>query len=793
MQIWKWAASSAVLAVCLSSAPALAQDEPQAAEPTVEGIIVTAQKREQNLQDVPIVVNVVSGQQLQDAGVRDVKDLQLVTPGLNVTSSTSEAQTSIRIRGVGTIGDNPGLESSVGTVVDGVYRARSGVAFGDLGELERVEVLKGPQGTLFGKNTSAGVINVITKEPEFDFGVSGELTAGNYGTLGGSVSVTGPIAGDVLAGRLFVAKRQRDGFYDVRTGAGPRTLKEDADQDYWTARGQLLFLPTESLTIRLLADYTKRDEHCCVNVTTFVGPTGAIIDALAADEGTMRPADPWRRTGYANRETVQEITDQGVSLQADWDITPDIALTSITAWRSWKAVQGSDIDYSSADIWYRPADGRTFSQIDVFSQELRVAGTTDRFDWMVGAFYSDEQLNTSAFTALGAAYEPYFGLLLSGGANPATVSLLTGLPYGSNFPAGEGPYDRHDHASTGWALFTNNTFRVFEGFEITFGLRYTSDEKDVFSRYRNTVPASACAAALVNPIPAAARAAICAPHTDPAFDNADVRQSRSEDRLGGTLKVSYRFTPEFMTYVSYASSHKSGGFNLDRSRITQGVLDPDTSFPAETVEAYELGFKSTLLDNSLYFNGAIFHQTFEDFQLNTYTGVSWLVASIPEVISKGVDLDLIWRTPVEGLTFTSGVTYAETQYGEFVPPAGISPRLPGARLSYAPLWSASWSASYEKPFAGGLMFRASLSGKYTSQYNTGSNLDPRKNQDSLTLWNGRVSIGSEDERWAVEAWAQNLTDENYYQVVVDQPLQSGTYAAFLGAPMTAGLTLRVKY
>src|SRR5690606_29801220 len=158
--------------------------------------------------------------------------------------------------------------------------------------------------------------------------------------------------------------------------------------------------------------------------------------------------------------------------------------------------------------------------------------TTDRFDWMVGAFYSDEQLNTSAFTALGAAYEPYFGLLLSGGANPATVSLLTGLPYGSNFPAGEGPYDRHDHASTGWALFTSNTFRVFEGFEITFGLRYTSDEKDVFSRYRNTVPASACAAALVNPIPAAARAAICAPHTDPAFDNADVRQSRSEDRLG---------------------------------------------------------------------------------------------------------------------------------------------------------------------------------------------------------------------------------------------------------------------
>jgi len=794
MSQWKWAPSGAVIAMaCLMAAPAMAQSEPAAEPAEVDVLIVTAQKREENLQDVPIVVTVVSGQQLEDAGVRDVKDLQILTPGLNVTSSTSEAQTSIRIRGVGTIGDNPGLESSVGTSVDGVHRARSGVAFGDLGELERVEVLKGPQGTLFGKNTSAGVINVITKEPEFEFGFNGELTVGDYGTRGIAASINGPIAGDKVAGRLYAAKRQRDGFYSVRTGAGPRTLKEDQDQDFWTVRGQLLFLPNDDLSLKAMIDYTERDEHCCVNVTTSVGATGAIIDALAADEGTLRPARPWRRVAYANREMVQQITDKGLSLQADWDITPDIALTSITAYRDWKAVQGSDIDYSSADIWYRPADGRTYSQIKVFSQELRLAGTTGPVDWLGGLYYSDEQLDTSAFTAFGTAYETYFGLLLSGGANPATVSLLTGRPFGTNFVAGEGPYDRHDHNSTGWAVFTNNTWHVTDSFDVTFGLRYTLDEKDVVSHYTNTVPAAACSAALVNPIPAAARSAICAPHTDPAFNDVTTRQSSSEERLGGTLKVTYRFNDNVMTYGSYASSHKSGGFNLDRSRITLGVIDPDTSFPAETVDAYEIGVKSNFFGNSLILNGAIFHQTFEDFQLNTYTGVSWLVASIPEVTSKGADVDLIWRTPLDGLNLTAGVTYAETQFGDFVPPAGISPRLPDARLSYAPLWSSSWSANWEGTVLGGLLLRASLSGKYTSAYNTGSNLDPRKIQDSMTLWNGRIGIGSEDDRWMLEAWAQNLTGKNYYQVVVDQPLQSGTYAAFLGAPMTAGVTLRIKF
>ena len=784
-------ASWAVIAAACAATPVMAQEAGTVAE-----LVVTAQKREQNLQDVPIVVTTLPQRQLQDAGVRDIKDLQVLAPGLSVTSSTSEAQTSARIRGVGTIGDNPGLESSVGTVIDGVYRARSGVAFGDLGELERVEILKGPQGTLFGKNTSAGVINVITKGPSFDFEAAGELTVGDHGALGVAGSVTGPIVEDLMAGRLYAAKRERDGFADVHVGAGPRTRKDDTDQDYYTIRGQLLITPASNLSIKLLADYSDRDEHCCVNFITVAGPTGAVIDALAADEGTQRPPNPGARLANANRDMGSKITDKGVSAQVDWDINDDVVLTSITAFRDWRAENGSDIDFSSAGRYQMSADGSSFNQIKSFSQELRVAGATETINWLFGAFYSDEDLTAASATTFGTAYEPYFGLLLSATSptpNPATVSLLTGLPFGTNFPAGAGPRDSFDHNSKGWALFTNNSWKVTEALELTLGLRYSDDEKTVRSHYTNAAPASACAAALVRPIPVQARPVICAPHSDPAFNNVVTNQEQSEGRWSGTLKAAYRFNEGVMAYASYAEGFKSGGFNLDRARLALGVINPDTSFPAETVVSYELGVKANTPDYGLLANATLFHQTYEDFQLNTFTGISWLVAAIPEVVSRGVDVDLMWRPPVEGLSFTGGVTYAETQFGSFAPPAGISPRLPNTRLSYAPLWSAAGTVNYERPISETLEFRASMSAKYTSEYNTGSNLDPLKSQPPLTLINARLVLGSQDERWSAELWAQNLTDEDYNQVVVDQPLQTGTYATFLAPPRTYGVTLRGRF
>jgi len=204
--------------------------------PTLTEIIVTAQKRLENIPDVPIAVMALSGQELQDAGVKDIKQLQVLTPGVTVTSTTSENVTTARIRGIGTVGDNPGLESSVGVIIDGVYRARNGVGFGDLGEIDRIEVLEGPQGELFGKNNDAGVINVVTKRPSDTFGVTAEVTGGNYNDREASASVTGPL-GAISAGRFYAGYQRRDGFLNVDTGPGPNTANNTDNRNVYTLRG----------------------------------------------------------------------------------------------------------------------------------------------------------------------------------------------------------------------------------------------------------------------------------------------------------------------------------------------------------------------------------------------------------------------------------------------------------------------------------------------------------------------------------------------------------------------------
>ncbi len=812
--------TASVLAVAVSSiyaSPAFAQDaasatpssavDQDAAAPSSPGvpaaaerpspaetgeIIVTAQKREQSLQDVPVVVSVLNQAQLENAGVRDVKDLQTITPGLNVTSSTSPAQTSIRIRGVGTVGDNPGLESSVGTIVDGVYRARSGVAFGDLGELERVEVLKGPQSTLFGKNMSAGVINVVSASPSFN--PSAEFVAGygNYNAWTVSGAATGALIGDTVAGRIFALKRERDGFWKVRTGAGPRTSDRADNENNWTVRGQLLIRPTDTIDVRLIGDWSERDEDCCVNAPSIAGPTAAFVDALAADEGTLRSGRPFDRVTYANRPTDFRIRDRGISGEVNWEISADLSLTSITAYRYYKSNSGVDIDYSSADIWYRDSGGNS-NQFKVFSQEARLAYSSNWLNSILGVFYADERLESRQNTFFGSAYESYFGLLLSAGRNPNTVSALTGLPVGTNFVPGTGQKDFHKHRASSFAVFSDNTFTITDGLDLTLGIRYTDEVKRATSHYMNTSPGNACAAALARQLPAAAVGALCAPTADVAFNDVTIQQRRPEDRWAGSAKLQYRFSPAVMAYASYANGFKSGGFNLDRARLSAGVINPDTSFATEKVESYEIGAKTTLLDRRLLANVAAFYQTYKDFQLNTYTGVSFVVTSIPEVTSKGVDVDFLFNTGIQGLSLNAGATYADTKFGDFPPPLPNLTRLSGNQLPYAAKWNVTGGFTSKQPITHGLNLLASASLKWSSSYNTGSNLDPLKVQQPFAILNTRIGIEPESEAWSLELWAQNLTNSDYYQVIVDQPLQSGTYGAFIGQPRLYGVTGRVRF
>ncbi|WP_299007974.1 TonB-dependent receptor [uncultured Caulobacter sp.] len=828
-------ASAVVLAGLGASSAAQAQTSDVQ---TVDSIIVTAQKREQNLQDVPVVVTAVGAKLLQDTGVKDIKDLTILTPGLTVTSTSSEASTTARVRGVGTVGDNPGLESSVGVVIDGVYRPRNGVGFGDLGEMERIEVLKGPQGTLFGKNTSAGVINVMTKEPEFGFGANGELTFGNYDAKGAAASVTGPLYEDKLAGRIYVAARKRDGYNDVITGNGPSKRDQDADQNFYTVRGQLLFVPDDRATFRVIADYSRRDENCCGAVQIRTGPTAAILAAVSGQAAPVATtADPFERVAYSNRGAPAKIEDKGVSLQGDIDL-PIGSLTSISAIRNWRTDNGQDSDFSTADITYRNKDGSNYSEFTTYTQELRLAGRSEKFDWLVGAFLADERLENRANFYFGNHYEQYLGRLLSrSAANPAGVpnfiALLLNRAPNTSFAAGQGLRDRYDQRATTIALFTNDTWHVTDAFEITAGLRYTAEKKKLDTYQTNTDGGVGCGTALsaagqarIASIVGAANTGtiignLCLPWANALFNGRGTHQERTDKEWSGTIKASYRFSPEVFSYASFARGYKGGGFNLDRTQSSNGLpsggagVTPiyDTSFPAEFVDSYELGLKNTLFNRTVLFNISGFYQKFTDFQLNTFLGTSFVVRSIPEVKSKGVDADFLWFTPVRGLTVQSGFTYALTKYGnQPIPndPGNALALLPGSRMSLAPKYSASGSLTYETPVGDNMKARFNIGAKYSSSYNTGSDLFPPKVQKAFTVVNGRVGIGSADERWTMELWAQNLLNEKYMQVAFNGPLQGSsglsatqstynpsldtiTYDAFLGAPRTYGVTLRSRF
>ena len=830
------------------AAPALAQSTTTDSEmpTTLSAITVTAQKREEALQDVPIVINVLPEQLLQDTGVRDIKDMQVLVPGLTVTSTQSAAQTTARIRGIGTVGDNPGLESSVGIVIDGVYRARNSVGFGDLGEMERIEVLKGPQGTVFGKNTSAGVINVITRRPSYTQAVEGEVTVGNYGLLGVSGSYNDALS-DTAAFRIFATKRKRDGVDNVDTSGGPRQETDDGDQNYHSLRGQLLLEPTSNLNINFIADYTSREENCCVSMTTFRGPTAAIIDALTpGGEGIIPVVDLDRRLAYANRTTEQDLKDKGVSAEVNWT-TPwanDAVLTSITAFRDWEAITSIDFDYSGADILYRPPnpDG-SLVKFENFSQEFRLTGATDRLDWMVGMFYSDEDLGRNDSYFFGAAYEPYLSTAVASQvlpaiarqlaplgltvntANPATfLSQVSGRPFGTNF-TGQGALDRYEQNAKSAAIFTNNTFRVTDALDVTLGLRYTREKKTLQSDFTNPNGAQGCAATLANPaarvggalaqringfgslppalqqqllaglVPAVAPQVagfMCLPWANIAHNGRSTFQERTEKEWSGTLKVAYDWSDDVMTYVSASRGYKAGGFNLDRVQVGITPVD-DTAFDGEFVDSYELGLKTTWAEGNLLLNAALFHQEYEDFQLNSFLGTAFVVRSIPKVTSTGLEAEMLWQPGLQGLMLQSGFTYARTEYGNDLLPDADLVLLPGNQMSFAPKWSGNASATYEWDMGERLLGRFNIGAKYMSEYNTGSDLDVQKLQDGYTLVNARIGFGRQDQRWMVEFWGQNLTDETYKQVGIDAPIQAGSWNAYLGAPRTYGMTLRMRY
>lgn len=797
--------------VCLTPLVSVLLAAPITANAQVDEIIVTAQKREQTLKDVPIAMTVVSAKMAERSGVEDIKDLIAVVPGLMVTSTSSNGSTTARIRGIGTVGDNTGLESSVGIVIDGVYRNRNGVGFNDLGEIEQIEVLRGPQGTLFGKNTSAGVISIRSKKPEYERSAGAELTLGNYGLQRISGHVTGGNEAETAAFRLFAVKSKRDGFLDVNTGAGPRTNDETNTSDYYSVRAQALFEPNDLFTARVIADYTNRDEDCCGGVQTFNGGRQALTDALAGGASVLTPANPEARLAFANRPTENDTQDGGISLEMNYAINDNLDLVSVTSYRVNDTFNNQDIDYTTADIWYSDNEGRA-NKFKTLSQELRLSGATDRLNWMVGGFFADESLERKDTITFGSAYEPYVGLLLSAGTNPAQVSTFvnlvganipgyTPLAYGQSFVSGNGRVDNFEHDAQTFAAFTHNTFAVTDRLEATLGARYTTEKKEVASTFQTDAPGCKVFETVfgneLNPAALGALAGVgpvvCLPWARSSYDGTHLQEETFDD-WQGTAKLGYKVNDDITVYGGASRGFKSGGFNLDRNFTTDAsgtlLTTPDTKFASEIITAYEIGANTVLANGALRLNANAFYQDIDGFQLNTFTGTSFVVNSIEKVTSAGAEADFMFKPEVDGLTFTGGVAYIDAKYGDDIAQTNLA----GQQMTLSPKFNANLAASYETELSANVMGSFYLEGRYVSKYNTGSDLDVEKLQEGFAMLNGRVGLSFENLPFDVEFWGRNLTNKLYQQVAFDAPLQGAdAFNAFLGAPRTYGLTLKGEF
>lgn len=585
-------------------------------------IVVTATKREQTLQETPVAVSVTSAETIEQAQIRDVSDLATVVPSLQVSQNQSSFATSYSVRGFGTDGNNIGLEPSVAMFVDGVYRSRAVSQISDLPDIQRVEVLRGPQSTLFGKNASAGVISIVTKEPQFDFGGMVEASYGNYDAMVVKGFVTGPIS-DSVAFSAGGGINKRDGF--LTNGANGEDIN---DRDRWFTRGQLLFDNGGPLRVRVIGDYDKIEERCCGVLN--VAPSAEIgaIQLLGGQVNDFRN-NPDGDVVFTDVDPINEVENYGISGQIDYEFGA-LTLTSITAYRKTKLAADQDVDFTSLDAVSGANIGD--ADIDTFTQELRIASDFDGpLNFLVGGYYFDEQVDTSDQIVYGNGFRPFANLLLQGATGgtqtvdtlEATLSALNGTDYtGQFFAAGQGFFNNIVQDNEAFSIFGNVDFEITDRLVLTLGANYTKDKKqivtnststDVFSNIdlvasgntaifaeglatqvgsllslgRPATQAEIGAFAGANPaafaqVSAGVQAFADANDTDPAVNsllaltpfqflpplqncpNAVEDCSTDDDDWSWNVRLAYEVTPTLNVYASWATGYKAPSFNLSR-------------------------------------------------------------------------------------------------------------------------------------------------------------------------------------------------------------------------------------
>ncbi len=723
-------------------------------------IVVTATKREQTLQEVPIAVTVTTAETIERAFVRDIRDLATLVPSLRVGDRQNSTNTNFLIRGFGNGANNAGIEPSVGVFVDGVYRSRSASQIGDLPDVQRIEVLRGPQSTLFGKNASAGVVSIITKKPQFTFGGNVEASYGNYNALVLKGVVTGPLS-ETVAVSLAGGYNRRDG-YIKNLGTGNATN----ERNRWFVRGQALFQPTDALSVRIIGDYSKIDELCCgvANVQAS-GATAVLTSPLIG--GRVNPASDRFGGIYTNFDSTNKIENYGVSGQIDYETGP-FNLTSITAYRRTKAEAFFDSDFTSADLLRGANIGR--SAFKTFTQELRLsANFAETVNVLIGGFYFNEKVDQATDVRWGTAARPYFDQLvraLSGNTQsiPGLEGLfgtLTGNPArytGQFFGAGQGIAETDTLKNKNFSIFSQVDFKVTDRLTLTGGISYTNDKKrfsidysssDVFARLdlpalRNRatnagisrtiggltgVPGGFASQAQIAAFAAGNPAAFNSIQTGAAnatlpllglrplqifgnFLNVPnvVEPGRtSDDKFTYTARLAYDVTDHINAYVSYATGYKASSINL--SRDSRPSLGDKAAIEAAGIGVVNqsYGGRFAAPENATVYeagikaswptvsvNAAVFHQAIKGFQSNIFTGLAFVLANAGKQSVRGFEVEGQFR-PLPQFTLTGAVTYLDPKYDDFKESAFGDAT--GIRPSDIPAWSFTVGGEYDHEFA----------------------------------------------------------------------------------------------
>lgn len=774
-------------------------------EDEFEVIQVTASKRVTGLQETPIAVSVTSAEDIEQAKVLDIQDLQSLVPTLRVTPLQRSTNTNFSIRGFGNGTNNTGIEPSVGVFIDGVYRSRAAAQIGDLPRLEQVEVLSGPQSTLFGKNASAGVISVRSAAPSFTEEARVEAGVGNYNLRLLRAYYTNALS-DTAAFSVSGGVNKRDGFTESVVGLG-----ELNNRDRWNLRGQLLFEPTDDTRIRFIADYSEIDENCCTVADVINGPTTAAVRALGGV--VLDESDPFSFESALNRDSTNFVEDGGISMQIDVDYNT-FALTSITAYRNNESGYDSDVDYTSLDILQEDAN----TKIDTFTQELRLTSTGDNdFSWMVGAFFFQEDVDTGDTLDYGNATRPYFNAL---GLTDllAGVEGLFGLAPGSFFAPGPVINTEFTQENDAYSFFVSLDYKLSEQLTATVGASYTQDEKTVTVESVNTEVLSSID--LVNDPTALGVPLTMIPTLAPfiptlqgvqflpqqlEFPNA-VEDGMSDDsQTTWSIRLAYELNRNVNLFATAATGFKATSWNLSRDTrpfpgdasalVAAGLTQPNQNYgtrfagPEEST-VYELGIKTRFALGAI--NVTLFDQTIEGFQSSTFVGTGFVLANAGQQSTQGLEFDSVFR-PSDNIEVSLGAIFLNPTYDSFVGGSGVDGPVDLTGATPAGIHERSYTAgiTYNFDLSNGMNGYARADYIHENEVRLVANV-PESMTRGVNTVNASVGLNL-DNGVELQFWVRNLNNDQFFLSAFPPPIQAGSFNAYPNQPRTFGASVSYQY